>query len=181
MPKYWSSECACGGRAPQLLRLTCQPLTPRARARARLPATASIRHVRRGGAQPLHSCVSSERFLLTHPAPRANVRAPQIVSTFLKSLDIPWPSSFRSAMARVSVLNVNLVTLPKAVRPRRRGRIYWRHCAPSILIPLAPAAWQACMNPSLGFYAQFNGYARPSWQRRLHFPCPPQMTHRPLA
>ena len=40
----------------------------------------------------------------------------QIVSTFIKSLDIPWPSSFRRVMARVSVININLVTLPKAVR-----------------------------------------------------------------
>ena len=43
---------------------------------------------------------------------------PQIVSTFLKSLDIPWPTSFGVVMARVSVINLNLVQLPKAVRLR---------------------------------------------------------------
>lgn len=40
----------------------------------------------------------------------------QIVSTFIKSLDIPWPASFSVAMARVSVINLNLIQLPKAVR-----------------------------------------------------------------
>ncbi len=53
----------------------------------------------------------------------------QIVSTFLKSLDIPWPSIFGSIMARVNVVNLNLVQLPKT----------------------------ACLNPSPSFYAQFNG------------------------
>lgn len=54
----------------------------------------------------------------------------QIVSTFLKSLDIPWPSIFGTIMARVSVVNLNLVQLPKT----------------------------ACLNPSPSFYKQFNGY-----------------------
>ena len=54
----------------------------------------------------------------------------QIVSTFLKSLDIPWPSIFGTIMARVSVVNLNLVQLPKT----------------------------ACLNPNPSFYSQFNGY-----------------------
>lgn len=54
----------------------------------------------------------------------------QIASTFLKSLDIPWPSIFGSVMARVNVVNLNLVQLPQA----------------------------ACLNPSPSFYAAFNGY-----------------------
>jgi hypothetical protein len=54
----------------------------------------------------------------------------QIVSTFLKSLDIPWPAAFSVVMARVSVVNLNLVQLPKA----------------------------ACLNPSPSYYTQFNGY-----------------------
>ncbi len=41
---------------------------------------------------------------LTRPA-----RAHQIVSTFLKSLDIPWPNIFGVVMARVNVINLNLV------------------------------------------------------------------------
>ena len=36
------------------------------------------------------------------------------MSTFLKSLDIPWPSMFGVVMARVNVVNLNLVQLPKA-------------------------------------------------------------------
>jgi hypothetical protein len=40
--------------------------------------------------------------LLTRPAA-------QIVSTFLKSLDIPWPNIFGVVMARVNVVNLNLV------------------------------------------------------------------------
>ena len=32
----------------------------------------------------------------------------QIVSTFIKSLDVPWPSVFGAVMARVSVVNLNL-------------------------------------------------------------------------
>ena len=56
--------------------------------------------------------------------------AAQIVSTFLKSLDIPWPSIFGTIMARVSVVNLNLVQLPKT----------------------------ACLNPNPSFYSQFNGY-----------------------
>jgi hypothetical protein len=38
----------------------------------------------------------------------------QIISTFLKSLDVPWPSVFGAAMSRVSVVNLNLVELPVA-------------------------------------------------------------------
>ena len=45
------------------------------------------------------------------------------MSTFIKSLDIPWPSSFRRVMARVSVININLVTLPKAVRAHALCRV----------------------------------------------------------
>jgi hypothetical protein len=55
--------------------------------------------------------------------------ASQIVSTFLKSLDIPWPHIFGVVMARVNVVNLNLVQLPKT----------------------------ACLNPSPSFYKQFNG------------------------
>jgi hypothetical protein len=82
-------------------------------------------------------------------------RPRQIVSTFLKSLDIPWPkcvpdygylvvgidayalafrfasrSIFGVVMARVNVVNLNLVQLPAA----------------------------ACLNPSPSYYKQFNGY-----------------------
>jgi hypothetical protein len=35
----------------------------------------------------------------------------QIVSTFLKSLDIPWPNIFGVVMARVNVVNLNLGTI----------------------------------------------------------------------
>jgi hypothetical protein len=54
----------------------------------------------------------------------------QIASTFLKSLDIPWPHAFGVVMARVNVVNLNLVQLPKT----------------------------ACLNPSPSYYKQFNGY-----------------------
>ena len=60
----------------------------------------------------------------------------QVVSTFLKSLDVPWPAIFGSLMARVSVVNLNLVQLPKT----------------------------ACLNPSPNFYSQFNVRA-PLWMR----------------
>ena len=52
------------------------------------------------------------------------------MSTFLKSLDIPWPNIFGVVMARVNVVNLNLVQLPAA----------------------------ACLNPSPSYYKQFNGY-----------------------
>jgi len=54
----------------------------------------------------------------------------QIVSTFLKSLSVPWPRSFVTAMARVSVINLNLAQLPKT----------------------------ACLNPNPSYYSLFNGY-----------------------
>ena len=54
----------------------------------------------------------------------------EIVSTFLKSLDVPWPSVFGAAMSRISLVNLNLVELPAA----------------------------ACLHPSPSFYSQFNGY-----------------------
>jgi hypothetical protein len=59
---------------------------------------------------------------------------PQIVSTFLKSLDIPWPHFFGVIMARVNIVNLNLVQLPKA----------------------------ACLNPTVSYYKQFNGKTRPA-------------------
>jgi hypothetical protein len=36
------------------------------------------------------------------------------VSTFISTLDIPWPRVFTSIMSRVNVINLNLLTLPKA-------------------------------------------------------------------
>jgi predicted outer membrane repeat protein len=54
----------------------------------------------------------------------------QIVSTFIKTLDIPWPHVFTATMGKISVINLNLVRLPKA----------------------------ACMNPKPGYYNEFNGY-----------------------
>ena len=44
-------------------------------------------------------------------------------------MDIPWPHIFGVVMARVNVINLNLVQLPKT----------------------------ACLNPSPSFYKQFNG------------------------
>jgi hypothetical protein len=52
------------------------------------------------------------------------------VSSFLVTLDVPWPKVFITFLSRVSVINLNLMRLPKA----------------------------ACMNPSPSFYRQFNGY-----------------------
>ena len=54
----------------------------------------------------------------------------QIVSTFLRSLDIPWPHVFVTVMGKVNVINLNLVHLPKA----------------------------ACMSPNTSYYDEFNGY-----------------------
>jgi hypothetical protein len=54
----------------------------------------------------------------------------QIVATFLHSLDVPWPRVFTTVMARVSVVNLNLVQLPKT----------------------------ACLHPNPSYYSQFNGY-----------------------
>jgi hypothetical protein len=51
------------------------------------------------------------------------------VRRFLKSLDIPWPSTFVVVMARVNIINLNMVQLPAA----------------------------ACLNPSPTYYSQFNG------------------------
>ncbi len=55
------------------------------------------------------------------------------MSTFLRSLDVPWPTAFSVAMARVNIINVNLVTLPKA----------------------------ACMHPNIPYYRSFNGEPAP--------------------
>jgi hypothetical protein len=40
----------------------------------------------------------------------------QIVSTFLHSLDIPWPSVFGVVMARVNIINLNLGEPARALR-----------------------------------------------------------------
>jgi len=53
----------------------------------------------------------------------------QIVSTFIKSLDIPWPAAFTVVMSKVNIVNLNLVQLPAA----------------------------ACLNPNPSYYKQFNG------------------------
>lgn len=53
----------------------------------------------------------------------------QIVSTFIRSLDIPWPSAFTVVMSKVNIINLNLVQSPAA----------------------------ACLNPSPSYYKQFNG------------------------
>ena len=50
----------------------------------------------------------------------------QIVSTFLKSLSVPWPRSFVTVFARISVVNLQLVQLPKT----------------------------ACLNPNPSYYTQ---------------------------
>ena len=54
----------------------------------------------------------------------------QIVSTFIRSLDIPWPHVFVTTMGKVSLINLNLVRLPKA----------------------------ACLTPQPSYYQEFNGY-----------------------
>jgi len=54
-------------------------------------------------------------------------------------LDIPWPHIFGVVMARVNVINLNLVQLPKT----------------------------ACLNPSPSFYKQFNGAPPGSCSSRL--------------
>ena len=54
----------------------------------------------------------------------------QIVSTFLKSLDVPWPSVFVGMMSKVNLVNLNLTRLPKA----------------------------ACLNPAIDYYQAFQGY-----------------------
>ena len=54
----------------------------------------------------------------------------QIVSTFLRSLDVPWPHIFVSVMGKVNIINLNLVHLPKA----------------------------ACMSPNTTYYEEFLGY-----------------------
>jgi hypothetical protein len=52
------------------------------------------------------------------------------VSSFLVTLNVPWPHFFVSVMSRLTAINLNLMTLPKA----------------------------ACMTPSPSFYKSFNGY-----------------------
>ena len=59
----------------------------------------------------------------------------EIASTFLKSLDVPWPSVFGAAMSRISLINLNLVELPAA----------------------------ACLHPSPSYYSTFTG-ALDSWR-----------------
>jgi len=54
----------------------------------------------------------------------------QIVSTFIRSLDIPWPHVFITTMGKISIINLNLVRLPKA----------------------------ACLSPEPSYYDEFNGY-----------------------
>ena len=56
-------------------------------------------------------------------------RARQVVSTLLRTIDIPWPRIFVSVMSKVSLINLNLVRLPKA----------------------------ACLSPKLSYYDEFNG------------------------
>jgi hypothetical protein len=65
-----------------------------------------------------------------------------VASTFFKSLDVPWPHSFSNSMSRVSVINLNLLELPKA----------------------------GCMHPGLSFYVQFNG-ASELGSRRMWLCC----------
>ena len=54
----------------------------------------------------------------------------QIVSTFLRSIDVSWPPIFIDTMSKISVINLNWVRLPKA----------------------------ACLNPTLSYYEEFNTY-----------------------
>jgi hypothetical protein len=54
----------------------------------------------------------------------------QIVSTFIDTLDVPWPRTFSSIMSRVNVVNVNFLQLPRT----------------------------ACLYPNTPFYATFQGY-----------------------
>ena len=53
----------------------------------------------------------------------------QIVSSFLRSLDVPWPHVFQSLMAKMGIINLNLLQLPKS----------------------------ACLHPQPSFYKQFLG------------------------
>jgi hypothetical protein len=54
----------------------------------------------------------------------------RIISSFLTRLDVPWPRVFRSLMVRLSVINMNLLEIPKA----------------------------ACLHPQPPFFQVFNGY-----------------------
>ena len=56
----------------------------------------------------------------------------QIVSSFITTLNVPWPTGFAIAMARVNVINFNWLQLPSV----------------------------ACLHPSPSFYRQFNGARR---------------------
>ncbi len=70
----------------------------------------------------------SPHAFLTRHAPSLSFY--QIVSTFISSLDVPWPRTFTSIMARVNVVNINFVELPRT----------------------------ACLHPNTPFYEQFMGY-----------------------
>jgi hypothetical protein len=54
----------------------------------------------------------------------------QIVSTFIDTLDVPWPKTFSTIMSRVNIVNVNFLSLPKT----------------------------ACLYPNTPFYRTFHGY-----------------------
>ena len=72
------------------------------------------------------------RCALSPTDPYSHVRPPpQIVSTFLHSLDVPWPHVFQALMAKCGIINLNLLQLPKS----------------------------ACLHPQPLFYKQFLGYS----------------------
>ena len=50
-------------------------------------------------------CCCSLLYRITHSR---RSHAPQIVTSFLKTLDVPWPSFFVTIMARANVINLNL-------------------------------------------------------------------------
>jgi hypothetical protein len=54
----------------------------------------------------------------------------QIVSTFIDTLDVPWPKTFSTIMSRVNIVNVNFLQLPRT----------------------------ACLYPNTPFYKTFMGY-----------------------
>ena len=58
--------------------------------------------------------------------------ASRSVSTFIDTLDVPWPRTFGTIMSRVNIVNVNFLQLPKT----------------------------ACLYPNTPFYSTFQGYTR---------------------
>ena len=62
--------------------------------------------------------------------PFADSCAARSVSTFIDTLDVPWPRTFSTVMSRVNIVNINFVQLPKT----------------------------SCLYPNTPYYATFQGY-----------------------